>query len=378
MRIIYCLDSINYVGGIQHVTVTKANALASLPGNEVWIIVADNSGERGVHLSPDVHFVDLGINYYEDDWKSRWNVLKGILIKRRKHRKALKAVLNEIQPDILISVGQSEKNFLPTIRGPWGTIREYHFVKSYRRFHAHTYFDRVLAWGGDLMDRIILKRYDRLVVLTQEDKERNWQPWKNVSVIPNPAHSSSRRASLVSKRIIAIGRLTYPKNFSSLIRAFAIVGQLFPDWSLDIFGDGDERDTLSSEIFSLGLNSTIRLMGNTSDVLSILPDYSIFAMSSRFEGFPLVLVEALSCGLPVVSYACPCGPKDIIRNGVDGFLVPPGDETLLAESLCCLIENEALRKKMGASAFERAKDYSLEKIIPLWMSLFKELSEKKQ
>jgi len=225
------------------------------------------------------------------------------------------------------------------------------------------------------MDRFVLKKYDRIVVLTQEDKERNWRPWKNVSVIPNPAPPSSRHASLIPKRIIAIGRLTYQKNFSSLIRAFAIVGQQFPDWSLDIFGEGEEREALSSEIRSLGLNSSIRLMGKASDVPGILPDYSIFAMSSRFEGFPLVLVEALSCGLPVVSYACPCGPKDIIRDGVEGFLVPPGDEILLAERLCRLIKEENLRKRMGGAALERANVFSIEKIIPLWMSLFEELSE---
>ena len=378
MKIVYCLDSINYVGGIQHVTVTKANALALRPGNEVWVIVADNSGPRRVLVSPTVHVINLGINYYAEDWRSKWNVLKGIFIKRRKHRKALEAVLEKIQPDILISVGQSEKNFLPSIRGPWRTIREFHFVKPYRRFHAHTAFDHLLARGGDLIDRFVLKKYDRIVILTQEDKVRNWRPWKSVSVIPNPAPSSSRYASLVPKRIVAIGRLAYPKNFSSLIRSFAIVVRQFPDWTLDIFGEGEERKTLLSEIRSLDLNASVRLMGSTSDVPSILPSYSLFAMSSRFEGFPLVLVEALSCGLPVVSYACPCGPRDIIRDGVDGFLVPPGDETLLAERICQLIEDENLRRRMGTAAQERAKEFSLEKVIPMWTSLFEELVKEKK
>lgn len=378
MKIIYCIDSINGIGGIQKVTLEKAGVLADIPGYNVWIITADNSGERQFPLSSKVHHLDLGINYYEDDWKSRWHVIKGILINRRKHRGALKKLLNEILPDIVISVGQSEKNFLPTIRGPWGTIREFHFVKSYRGFHAHTPFDRLLARGGDLMDRFVLKKYDRIVVLTQEDKEQNWHPWKNVSVIPNPAPFSSRYASLVHKHILAIGKLTYQKNFSSLIRAFAIVRQQFPDWSLDIFGEGEEREALSSEIRSFGLNFSIRLMGNMSDVPNLLPHYSLFAMSSRFEGFPLVLVEALSCGLPVVSYACPCGPKDIIRDGIDGYLVPPGDETMLAERLCRLIKDEELRKKMGAAARERAKDFSIDKIIPVWMSLFEELIEKQK
>ena len=113
MKIAYCLNSIRYLGGIQKVTVVKANALSEIPENEVYIIVTDN--KEGVllePLSPKVKLIDLDINYYEDDYKSRWNVLKGIFIKRREHKKRLTSVLKEIQPDIAISVGQSEKNML--------------------------------------------------------------------------------------------------------------------------------------------------------------------------------------------------------------------------------------------------------------------------
>ena len=110
MNLVYCIDSIRGIGGIQHVTITKANALANLENNSVWIIYADHSGQLNYPLSPKVNIVDLGINYYEDDWKSRWKVLKGILIKRKKHRIALKKVLTEIRPDVVIAVGQSEKN----------------------------------------------------------------------------------------------------------------------------------------------------------------------------------------------------------------------------------------------------------------------------
>ena len=117
MRIAYCIDSINNVGGIQRVTVAKANALAEIPGNEVWIMSADHSGERMFKVSPKVRVVDLGVDYYKDDWKSRWNVLKGIVIKRCLHRRRLEEALHEVNPDILVSVGQSEKNFLQEYKG---------------------------------------------------------------------------------------------------------------------------------------------------------------------------------------------------------------------------------------------------------------------
>lgn len=378
MKIVYCIDSIHGIGGIQNVTIEKAGALAALSGNDVWIITADNSGRAIYPISPHVLHIDLGINYYEDDWKSRWNVLKGVFIKRRRHRNALAPVLKNIQPDIVISVGQSEKNFLPTISGDWVTIREFHYPRKYRRLHANSIFDWISAFCGDVLDLFMMKKYDGIVSLTHEDKEQNWRHWKNLFVIPNPVRLPSIFSNLESKRIVAVGRLAYPKHFASLIRAFSSVINRFPTWSLDIYGEGNERDDLLAEIQSLGLSSSVRLMGGVSGVQSILAEYSLYAMSSRFEGFPLVLIEALSCGLPVVSYACPCGPKDIIRDGIDGFLVTPGDETMLADRICKLIEDESLRKKMGVAALERSKDFSIDKIIPKWMSLFGELMEKKK
>lgn len=378
MTIVYCIDSIHGVGGIQHVTLAKAGALAEINHNTVWIVYADDSGKLCFPLSVKVHTINLGINYYEDDWKSPWHVLKGIFIKRRKHKSALKKVLAEIMPDVVISVGQSEKNLVPSIQGKWVTVREFHFVRNYRTLHARSLFDRILAWGGDCLDRLVLKRYDGLVILTQEDKEKNWRGWNNVSVIPNPVQLSTVKSSLSAKRLLAIGRLVYQKNFASLIRAFSIVAKRFPEWSLDIFGEGNERGDLISLIESLHLSDSVHLAGNQSNIKEHLPDYSLFTLSSKSEGFGLVLIEAMSGGLPVISYACPCGPKDIIRDGIDGFLVPPGDETMLAERICQLIEDESLRRKMGAAAQERAKEFSLEKVIPMWTSLFEELVKVKK
>lgn len=377
MIIVYCIDSIHGIGGIQHVTLMKANALAEIENNTVWILYADHSGRCFFPLSPKVHTVDLGINYYEDDWKSRWHVLKGIFIKRRKHKRALKQALNDIQPDIVVSVGQSEKNLVPVIRGKWMTVREFHFVRNYRSLVAHSLFDRLLAFGGAFVDCFNLRKYDRIVSLTQEDQRRNWPHWKKISSIPNPVQLSTSRASLESNRIMTAGRLVYQKNVFSLIRAFAVVSKRFPKWSLDIFGEGPERKKLSTLINDLGLAEVVHIMGQCSNIQEAMPDYSIFTLSSRFEGFPLVLIEALSCGLPVVSYACPCGPRDIVRDGVDGFLVPLGDETELAKRICQLIEDENLRRKMGAAALERAKEFSLDNIIPRWISLFEELMDNK-
>lgn len=379
MTIVYCIDSIHGIGGIQHATLMKANALAEDHRNSVWIIYADDSGKRYFPLSTKVHTINLGINYYEDDWKSTWFTVKGILFKRRKHKRGLKRAFSDIHPDIIISVGQSEKNLVPAIRGKWAIIREFHYGRNYRLMSATTLFDQILAIAGNLVDLFSLRRYDRIVVLTHEDKDAHWKKFHNVDVIPNPIEpSNSRSATLDDNRVIAVGRLAYPKNFDSLIRAYALVATRFPNWNLAIFGEGNERTFLEMTIKQRGLSHSIHLMGQTPNIPMELLSSSIFALSSRFEGFGLAILEAMNYGLPVVSYACPFGPGDIIRDGVDGFLVPPGNETILAERICQLIEDKNLRIKMGAAALERAKDFSLEKVLPMWTSLFKELMKEKK
>jgi len=380
MRIVYCLNSIRYLGGIQHVTIVKANALAEIEGNEVYIIVTDNKdGVLCQPLSPKVRLVDLDVNYYSDDWKSRWNVLTGIFVKRREHKRRLAKALNEIQPDIVISVGQAEKNMLPSIHGDWKTIRELHFMKNYRMMSASTLMDKVMAVCGDLYDyHYKIFKYDRIVVLTNEDKDVNWNGNYRMTVIPNPTTFSGGGVSSLSvKTVIATGRLARQKNFSSLIRAFKLVATKHPDWHLEIYGEGGEKTELQSLINTLGLAGNVFLKGYTSNVQRKMLDASCFVLSSLYEGLPLVMVEAMSCGLPVVSYACPCGPKDIISEGVDGFLVPVGDEAALADRICRLIEDKDLRLRMGRAAKEKANKYRLENVIPMWMDLFNRLLEQK-
>lgn len=382
MRIVYCLNSIRYLGGIQRVTIAKANALADISDNEVYIIVSDNREGLIVHpLSPKVHLIDLDVNYYQDDWKSKWHVLKGIVVKRRKHKKKLAKVLHEINPDIVISVGQSEKNMIPAISGRWVKVRELHFTKNYRWFHAHSIFSKTLAIFGDLYDYFYkIRQYDRIIVLTYEDKESHWKGYKNVSVIPNPISFSDIVANntLEGKKVIAIGRLNAQKNFSSLIRSYRIVAQKHPDWILEIYGDGEQKYDLLQLIEQFDLRKQVYLRGFTSEVQRELLNASCFVLSSTFEGFGLVITEAMSCGLPVVSYACPCGPKDIISEGVDGFLVPVNDEQGLADRICRLIENEEMRKAMGKAARLKAEQYRIEKIIPMWMDLFNQLLKEKR
>lgn len=381
MNIVYCTDSYRYFGGIQRITIEKANALAEIPGYNVYLIVSDNkTGDISHPLSPKVHLIDLDINYYEDDWKSKFHFIRGLIVKRYKHRKRMKEVFNKIKPDIVIATGTSEKYFINAIKGSAKSIREIHFVSNYRDISSanSSLFNKIISKISTFIDfKFSINNYDLIALLTKEDKENNWRDNPKAIVMPNPiTFSSAEVSSLTNKEIISVGRLSGQKNFSSLIQICSNVFKKHPDWHLTIWGDGNERKHLNELINKFKLGNHVFLPGSTTDVRSKLLNASIFAFSSNFEGFALALLEAAECGLPLVSYSCPSGPKDLITDGENGFLVPPGDEDLFAERLCQLIENEHLRKQLGEEAHRRAQEFALDKIIGRWQKVFEELIAK--
>lgn len=378
MKIVYCLNSISSLGGIEKAVVVKANALAEIGGNEVHIILTEkDGGNPHVPLSSKVKLTILDINYYEDDWKGRMFVLKGILIKRLLHKKRLKQALAQIKPDIVISVGQCEQHFLPSIKGDFRTLREFHYARDYRKRHAHSLFERISAAGGDFYDRFSLARYDAIAVLTEEDRLANWPGDSRVRVIPNPLTVEVKENGVCTRdrKIVSIGRLERPKNHLSLLRIFRLVADRYSDWSLEIWGEGSMKSSLQDEIERLGLKDRAFLKGVCRDVQGVLSCCGIFALTSLHEGFSLVLTEAQACGAVVVSYLCPCGPKDIITDGKDGVLVAMNDEAAFAESLADLIEHPDKRRILSTNAMQNAKKYKIENISLQWMKLFDELCE---
>lgn len=378
MIIVYCINSIFHIGGIEAVTVFKANALAQTASNSVWIVHTEYNDSRPFYLSPKVHLVDLGIRYYENVRIFPRNLIR-LGINKRLHRRKMKRILYQICPDVVISTGNLEFSFLSKIRGPWKTIREVHTTKHHKRLSARTPKERILAAFAEWRDYgWVIKQYDHIVILTQEDKEHNWSNSKNISVIPNPCRFRPGGSSpLTAKRILAVGRLSYEKNFSSLIRAFALVHSHHPDWTLCILGDGEERPLLQEEISRLKLDGSVSLNGMSTSVQKEMLTSSMLVSTSLYEGFSMVLVEALSCGLPVISYDYPCGPKDIIKEGKTGFLVPRGNEEVLATRISILIENDTLRREMGALAQQESQKYDIGRITSLWMDLFYQLIQSK-
>jgi glycosyltransferase involved in cell wall biosynthesis len=223
-------------------------------------------------------------------------------------------------------------------------------------------------------------RLDAMVTLTEGDADDYREllgPVGRVSSIPNavPPVGGVRAAhDPETKVVVAAGRLTRQKGFGRLIAAWAIVARKHPDWKLDIFGAGDQ-ESLQARIDKRQLTDVVTLRGFTSDPYSHFAGSAIYAMSSRSEGFPMVLLEAMGCGLPLVSFDCPTGPADIIEDGRNGLLVPDGDIKALGAALNRLIEDPALRRQMGAAGVEMAKQYEPDQVAARWERLFEDLQQ---
>ncbi len=375
-KIVYCTPSLYIPGGVERVLTTKANYFADVLGYEIYIVITDGKDKTPYfELSSKIHIVQLDINF-EQLWNR--NFLSKIvlyLIKQRIYKKRLTKILFDIKPDFTVSLLRREINFITKIKDGSFKIGELHVNRNnYRNFEGKEtnilkkFFSKI--WMINLSKRLI--ELDKLVVLTNEDKN-NWSDLSNVVVINNPIENKSKNvSSLNNKRVIAVGRYVYQKGFDLLLEAWAIVLKKHADWHLYIYGYGD-KDFYIDYANKLGIINNCHIMnavGNIDDEFAIS---SIFAFSSRFEGFGMVLVEAMSCGLPCVSFDCPCGPKDIIEDGKNGFLIKNYNIEEFAEKLINLINDDTKRIIMGYEAMLSSKRYKIDKIANNWKLLFDKL-----
>ena len=282
--------------------------------------------------------------------------------------------LMRIRPDITVSMLRREINFINDIQDGSKKIGEIHINRAnFRNFEGNNALKNLFSkfWMNSLLSK--LQRLDRFVVLTEKDKEA-WVELKNVCVIPNPlSFTSTRRSTLSEKRIIAVGRYCHEKGYDLLLKAWVIVQNRTTDWRLEIFGEGDRTqyeemvDTLNLDRHRCVLN------GRSSRIQDEFLNSSLSVCSSKFEGFGLVITEAMACGLPVVSFDCPWGPRAIISDGEDGMLVENGNVDKLAEALVLMIQNPKQRKAMADKAIENVQRFRIDQIAGLWKSLFESL-----
>lgn len=363
MKLLYITNGINGAGGLERVLSIKASYLAEHYGYEVTILSLNNN-----HLNPFYAFSGkikmLSIPVKGNPVHYVTSYIKGI-----------KKTVAAVQPDVISVCDDGLKGFfLPALSGkPCPMIYERHASVNLNFNKENT---TAISKLKNIFLHQLMRRqatnFDAFVVLTKG----NLKEWRsdNVKVIPNPiSFYPGQSAMLTVKKIIAVGSHSYNKGYDLLLQTWKKVMDIHPEWQLEIYGKMDVQRTFVRLVEQLQLSDSVTFFEPVQNIQGKYLNAAIMVLPSRSEGFGMVLIEAMACGVPCVSFDCPHGPSDIIADEVDGLLVKNGDTEALAMALITLIENEKLRKTMGAKAKENVKRYLPEIIIKQWDDLFKSL-----
>ncbi len=351
-------------GGAEKIMALVANYWAE-KGHHVTLLTMSD-GPSYYELHPAINYRPLGLV------GSSSNPAQAVL-KNAARLWQLRRTLKASQPDAIISF--MDKQNVLTILAALGlkipVIVSEHTEPSYAR----------LSHIWQILRKWAYPQAASVVVLT-ESAARYFSSGVQAKtrIIPNPVSLPNLpkrgKPNAEEKTLIAMGRLIPLKGFDLLVKAFARVAALHPEWSLTIWGEGPERPQLEGLISALGLTDQVRLPGFTARPLEQMRRADLFVLSSRYEGFPTVLWEAMACGLPVISFDCPSGPGAIIRHGLDGMLVHPEDSEALALALDWLMSNQAERERLAAHAPEVLERFSPEKIMGKWEKLLQDVTNK--
>lgn len=374
MKIVYVIGYIHGWGGIERVLAGKANYLVN-QGHEVsFIKIYRNQDERYFHFDPRIQFFDLNFDF--DKQKGLTKKLKFNQNKKDFVAK-INGLFHDIKPDIAISTFCKYSRFIYQCDDGSKKIIERHFAK-YKRNQLFVKLDK-LPFGKSISylyrwkDYNVVRHFDKFVVLTEEDK-KDWGNLSNIVSIPNPVtFIPSSTSDCEPKRAIALGRISKQKQYDEMLTIWKDVTKKHPDWILSIYANGGNPEKLRKLAIELNIEKNFEVFPTTREVEKELTSSSIYLMTSKYEGFPLVLLEAMRCGLPVVSYACKCGPQDMISNGQDGFLMEPGNKKGFVEKVNYLIEKKSVRQEMGKKATLNIQRFSEEKVMKKWLVLFNHL-----
>ncbi len=367
MRIVYLTDQTYLHGGVEKVLSQKANYLAEVLQDDVTVVTYNQQGYQSCYcLSDKIQLIDLSINYEIEKSYFHSRNLKKI----PKHKANLKKVLQQLKPDIVISTSIGpDFYFIPYLQKYIPKIKEFHSSRYFYKQNATGWKKKMLHY----LNQITEEKYHQIVVLNES--ESKFYNNANITIIPNPAEISTRIADYTSKKIMAAGRISPVKNFGDLIEVFSRITKSFPDWEIHFFGEDyvGTQSKLEKKVKQYGLENQIKFMGISADLKKKMQNYSIYGMTSDTECFPMVLLESLSVGLPVISYDCPTGPQHILTNEEDSFLVPYKNLDIFTEKLKLLMTDVDLRKEMGTKGINNIQRFSIDKVMQQWKELFKSL-----
>lgn len=374
MKVLFYIQSLSS-GGAERVTTTLANHWAE-KGWEVVIVTVASEDRDFYKLDPRIERIALDMAI-----QSR-NAGQALVYNLRRIW-ALLRILRREKPDVAIAMMATANATLAVA----GRLADVPTIGSERTYPPALPLGRIWEW----VRRRTYPLLDGLVAQTTHSAAwlRQHAPTKTIEVIPNPVNYPLKGYEprvrpadvlepLPGKRILlAVGRLQEQKGFDRLLTSFAKVSEKHSEWSLVILGQGRMRDALMLQTTGLGIADRVVLPGAVGNVGEWFESADLYALTSRFEGFPNTLLEALAYGVPSVAVDCETGPREIIRHEVDGLLVPQGDPEALVAALDRLMGDEALRERFSERAVEARERFAVERIAGMWEALFEEVAREK-
>lgn len=355
-KVIFIIPSVFTNGGMERVTIQIANELSKLEKYKIGILSLSNSRDNPkyrIDSSVSVNSLPFDKFSLRKNWLHAANELK-------------KQFSDNFEGIVVVDdVGY--------------TIPVYHALKSNKKIklicwsHMNYSNGRVggFAWFGK---RLAVSKFDKLIVLTKEDKSyyRGLNKRNNIVQIYNPMNEGITKSSYnkESKKIISCGRLEKIKGFDILIDVAKKVFSKYPDWSWDIYGNGPEEKKLKEMIISSGLQDHVILKGFVNNILDIYKDYAIYVFTSRREGCPMAMIEAQQSGLPMVSFDFKCGPRDLITENINGYIIKNYNTELMAERISQLISDEELRQKFSDNSLNNYDELKMDYVLKKWQTLF--------
>lgn len=376
MKIVYIYDAIARIGGVERALADKMNYLAEVYGHEIHLLTSSQGNHPfSFPLSGSINHTDINVRFHT---QYRYGYPKRFWIKWKLDKefgKKLKEQVTLINPDILVGTTYYKADDICRLPCRAAKIIESHCARPHTGINdgvKRNLFTQIIhRCLLKRRNRLIETRSDAIVSLTRADS-RNWNKDEKCKfVIPNFIKNRPQPSKECTRpRVVSAGRLVYEKGFDRLIRSWSIVHEKYPGWQLDIYGEGKEKENLTHLIQSLKLEKCITLHPFTDRIFQEYADSSIYALPSHYEGFGLVLIEAMSCGIPCVAFDCPYGPSEIIRDKENGLLIRNGDIKGFANAVVCLIDRVEIRKEYGRKAREDAKSFLTENVMPQWNNLF--------
>lgn len=359
MKLLYITNGITGSGGLERVLSVKASILADDFAYQSHILTLNEMDKKLFYsFSNNVQLHSISVS---------GNPLQYFM----QYKKGIQKIVDQIQPDIILVCDDGLKGFfLPKLirtKAKW--IYERHVSKLIETKSGQGFVKSISTKGKwFLMDKLG-SSFSKFIVLTDGNK-KEWKTLNNLEVIPNPlSFYPDESSSLDQKTVICVGKISYQKGQDLLVKAWDIIRQKHPDWKLELYGTANEQFLNTENLNKKG----IQYFPPEKNILEKYMNSSIYVMSSRFEGFGMVLIEAMACGVPCVSFDCNYGPSDIIDHNVDGFLVENGNVKELANHILQLVNNENIRLAMGKRAKQNVKKFAPQVIAARWDELFKEV-----